>query len=199
MYALGHIAAFGATTEKKRVDVVGLYPEESKYLGTVWHEFYIGGVYSTRPSERTVRFVNDYFATNYPHVPATAEAHFKPDGTMDYIEVFAPFTTGPRPAPVSLPFEKVAIPVELRLGSDVVRTTTFRTSYLSEKSIKFLNAWIASRYHWSDKYKYQLWKPKSVVVRMDVPSGRPDKITVNVVKGSVPEAQTAKATYLAMM
>jgi hypothetical protein len=199
MYAVGHMAGFGATAEKRRVDVVGLYPEENKYLGTVWKVFYTGAVSTMYPSERTLRFVNEYFATKYPHVPATAEAHFKLDGTMDYMEVFAPFAVGPRPAPVSLPYTTVSIPVEIRYGSYLIRTTGFRTSYLSERSIAFLNAWVTSQQHWSEKYKYEFWKPKDVVVRLDAVTGRPDKITVNVGLGSLADASKAKETYLAML
>ena len=173
-------------------------PRESKYLGTVWEDFYTGGVFTSHPSERTLRFINNYFAQNYEHVPASAEAHFVADGTMDYVEVFAPFTAG-EVAAVKLPLEKVSVPVEILYSGALVRKTGFRTAYLSEKSIRFLNAWIASRYHWSDVHKYALWQPTETIVRLDAKTGRPDKITVKVVPGELAAAKKAKETYLAML
>lgn len=185
-------------SDKRRIDVVGLRPEESSYLGTTWKPFYEGAVYTAYPSERTLRYVNTYFKKNYPYTPATAEAYFKPDGSMDYMEVFAPFLTSDPVADVKIQQRRVMIPVKIQLGNYVLRETSFLTPHLSEASIKLLNAWVGSRYHWSDKYKYKLWKPKSVMVRLDAETGRPTKIVVQVTPSDLSAAKEAKKTYLAM-
>lgn len=200
MYTLSQLQSFSATPtpEKRRVDVVGLRPEESAYFGTTWKPFYTGAVYSNYPSERTMRFVNAQLKKNYPYTPATAEAYFKPDGSMDYMEVFAPFLTDDPVADAAVEQRRVLIPVRVEYGDYLIRETSFLTPYLSEASVKFLNAWVGSRYHWSDKYKYELWKPKSTMVRLDAETGRPSKIIVQVIPSDLATAKDAKQTYLAM-
>ena len=183
----------GAT--KQRIAVTAARPKPGRYgTKTTWVPFYDGSVLTSRPMERTVRFVMDYVSKNFEHVPQQADARFDAKGDMVFIEVFSPFSEG-KVAAVKQPHTKISVPVDVRYGGDTVRRINFRTKNLSEKSIVLLHAWIASRQHWSGtKYKYAFWKPKKTTARFSAATGRPEKIVVQVGKGTTGTAGAAKIT-----
>jgi hypothetical protein len=188
MYRLS--TELGATAPKKTVPVTVSTGPPS------WKMFYDGAVYSTKPSERTVRFVNDYVAKTYKHIPETIEVNFGPYGEMTFIEVFAPKTSGPL-ASVALPFDMVSIPVELYAPAyGVVRKFNFKTKHLTEKSILYLNTWVRSRQHWGGTdLGYRFWDPTKVTLHLSPTTGRPKKISVRVQSGTEKAAGEAKYQF----
>ena len=195
LYAVA--ASLGGET-KKRVPYEAVRPVGTGKVGALWEPFSVGAVLSTNPGERTVRWVLARITALGEFPPEDAEARFDAEGNMTLIEVHARPGKSGAVAPLDVPADEIVVLVEIRHGADRVGSTAVRTTWFTERSVQLLHAWIGGQHHWSQKYKYALWRPVATTVEFDVRSGRPTKVVTQTMPSTTSAAQLAKSQYLAL-